>query len=592
MRQQSPTIDGQPPERDRAAEPPRDTRAAPIPGPATIAFLLSGLLLLLAQVFVPFDVFVHRGDDAYYYFKLAANYPHLGFWSFDGVEPTNGVQPLWAIVLTTVAQLAAWLGIDDPRVLDRLFVSIAAVMQFAAAIVLFRVISARVSSGTGLAAAGACMLPLAFVWGRLWGMESPLLALTLTSTVAYHHLSFRVRPSTGRAALLGVLLGLACLSRLNAGLLIPCLLGFHLLDRSAGPLADRMRGVIVAGAVASLPIAAYLAMNLATTGHVLPISGQVKSIGVAAALDAWEGAGGSVRRFASFVYWNWKGHVEWFVSSRLLDGMWITGVRLLHDEAATWRQTFGVVAAVALAPVLAGRPREWLGFLAERLRRLAPFAYFLAYAVVESVVAISLYPTQTYAIPRWWLVSGELVLIVLGATLSVAALSYLGQRMPAAIRRPALAAGALGVLVAAHAWQVTAFYWGGRMEVRDWNQSWNDESYRAARWLDHNVPPGELVGSWNAGVLGYYSRHRVVNLDGLINNARLLPYLRERRLDEYILERKLRYLSDMDGMFARELGGRLALTEVYRHHSRLMGSDYRIYRVDGPARLAVTELRR
>jgi hypothetical protein len=127
-------------------------------------------------------------------------------------------------------------------------------------------------------------------------------------------------------------------------------------------------------------------------------------------------------------------------------------------------------------------------------------------------------------------------------------------------------------------------YWRDELVYRDWNLSWNDESYRAARWMAQNLPADAVVGSWNAGVLGYYSMQRVVNLDGLVNDYALLPYLEQRRIDAYILREGVRYLSDLDPTLeAQQVKRTLRLTEVYHHYSQFMLQYYKVYRVDGPA---------
>lgn len=570
------------PDDERAPLPPPPDDESPLPRRLALALLWAGLPLLLAHAFVPMSEFVHRGDDAFYYFKVAANYPRLGFWSFDGTEPTNGVQPLWAWMLTAVAQLAAWAGVSDPHLLARGFIAVAALVQFGSALVLFKLLSARVSSGTAFAVAGACVFSLSLVSGRLWGMESPLLALALVSVAAYHELAFRPQPTARRAATLGLLLGLTCLSRLNAGLLTPVLLAWYLLDRRAGgSFATRFRRATVAGVVVAAVVGPYLAYNLATTGALLPISGQVKAIGVARALSDWGAESRLDPRFASYIFTFWRPTAEWFIGSRLLDGLWITGLRLARDGSANWMAVSGVFGALVVGPALLGR--GWWGALGARMRCLRPFTYFAIYAVIDAAVSITVYPTQRYAISRWWLVSAETVLIVLAATLAVAALAHAGARLLPVRRQRALATAGAVLLVLGSAGQMARFNWNGRVDKRDWNKSWNDESYRAAQWIAHNVPAGERVGSWNAGVLGFYSPRAVVNLDGLINNAELLPYLRDGRVHEYVLDRQLRYLSDMDDMFKRDIGGRLALTEVYSRHSPMMEQSYRIYRVDGPA---------
>jgi len=81
--------------------------------------------------------------------------------------------------------------------------------------------------------------------------------------------------------------------------------------------------------------------------------------------------------------------------------------------------------------------------------------------------------------------------------------------------------------------------------------------------------------------LGYYSKQPVVNLDGLINNFDLLPYLREKRVSEYVKKEGISYLSDMESIFTSyRIIGNLKLTEVYSSYSTLMRQHYRIYRVD------------
>ncbi len=46
----------------------------------------------------------------------------------------------------------------------------------------------------------------------------------------------------------------------------------------------------------------------------------------------------------------------------------------------------------------------------------------------------------------------------------------------------------------------------------------NDPLEKAALWLRDNTPRDAVVGSWNAGIISYYSQRRVVNLDGLVNS--------------------------------------------------------------------------
>ncbi|MCC7117332.1 MAG: hypothetical protein IT310_02310 [Anaerolineales bacterium] len=53
------------------------------------------------------------------------------------------------------------------------------------------------------------------------------------------------------------------------------------------------------------------------------------------------------------------------------------------------------------------------------------------------------------------------------------------------------------------------------------------------------------VGSWNAGIIGYYEGGRVINLDGLVNNA-VYPYIISNNLPKYISEKNICYIVDFE----------------------------------------------
>jgi len=58
------------------------------------------------------------------------------------------------------------------------------------------------------------------------------------------------------------------------------------------------------------------------------------------------------------------------------------------------------------------------------------------------------------------------------------------------------------------------------------------------------VPRGTRIGSFNAGVFGYFLDDMIViNLDGVVNNA-AYPYIAERKLDKYIVLVNIEYLFD------------------------------------------------
>jgi hypothetical protein len=548
--------------------------------------LSCSLVLVLTQPFVPIRQFVLRADDAFYYFGVAAHFPTLGFWSFDSIHTTNGVQPLWAAILTALAQVLSWLGVTGLGTLARVFVALAVLLLFASTMVLFDLLRRTVSVGTGLAAAGAFVFPLGAVWARAWGMENSLYALLLVSTVAYFHFVARVRQDRASAAILGGLLGLTVLARLNAATLVPCLLLFFLLRGPSAGRRGRLRLVVVAGCAAVLVTLPYFAANYAITGHATPISGTVKSIDTRDYLSQRHISSRLSTSFVSDVYHDYGSNISWFLRSRAGDGLWIVGDQAITTNAPGWAWLGAALGFFGLAPLLLGRPREWARFLGTRLRCLRPFAYFLVFAVLDAAISIALYPTElAYAMVRWWFVPQEIVIVVCVSTFVVASLSYMGSRLLAGRWRLSIATVGLAALLLFQGQQVFRFYWSDTIQYRDWNQSFNDEMYRAAGWLRTHAPPNALIGSWNAGVLGYYARQRVEDLDGLVNGYAVVPYLRSGRTVALIEHERLNYLADISGEFTRrhpDVLRKLRLQKVYSHYSAFAHRDYLIYKVLGP----------
>ena len=534
------------------------------------ALLLSlSLATLVAHAFIPLDEFIHRGDDAYYYFKVAVNFPKYGFWTFDGINPTNGVQPLWALILTATAQLLAWCGISDLNFTARLFVFETVLCHFVSCMLLFRLLSRHVSLAVAIGAAGGLLFPLGIVWTRVWGMENSLYCMFLLATALFYQERFREEGTVKRAAVLGLLLGLTALSRLNAGLLIPILLAFYLASGRHDSLVRRLQLSVVIGAVASFLILPYFGFNYFTTGHLLPVSGGAKVIRTQQFLEENGITGKFTAEYWDLLMETLRQPTRWFVSSRAMDGSWLAGGRLWDQSAVGYNVLLTTLALFLFAPMLALRPLDWLRTLGAVIRKFSPFTYLLVFALVNAAVSVSLYPFEiTYSIRRWWLAESEIVLTTMMATVVATSLCYLGSRLIPKRAWLAVATVGLALIVGLSSKATIDYYWDGEAQYPDWNWSLNDQRYLGALWSNKHLSEDDIIGSWNAGVIGYYSKAHVVNLDGLINNWEFLDFLERKRLGLYIHKSQIGYLMDTEyellfrgGLNLRE---RLGLYEMDR----------------------------
>ena len=76
---------------------------------------------------------------------------------------------------------------------------------------------------------------------------------------------------------------------------------------------------------------------------------------------------------------------------------------------------------------------------------------------------------------------------------------------------------------------------------------WSDSPAEGflASWekYEPRIEPEATIGAFQAGIFGYFGNRGVVNLDGKVNPA-AMKAIRAKRLDEYLIERDVRYVID------------------------------------------------
>jgi hypothetical protein len=76
----------------------------------------------------------------------------------------------------------------------------------------------------------------------------------------------------------------------------------------------------------------------------------------------------------------------------------------------------------------------------------------------------------------------------------------------------------------------------------------HSSTYEYSKILDIALQ-NEVIGTWNAGIIGYFSENNlIINIDGLINDT-AADFVLQGNLIEYILRSEISYLSDYEFMF-------------------------------------------
>jgi hypothetical protein len=92
----------------------------------------------------------------------------------------------------------------------------------------------------------------------------------------------------------------------------------------------------------------------------------------------------------------------------------------------------------------------------------------------------------------------------------------------------------------------------GEIARVDPDQDFRPVSYQAAKLVEQTTDPDTIFAMTDAGVFGYFSRRRVINLDGLVNDFKFQEYLREKKLDHYLEEEGVDYFVQHAMWFVEE----------------------------------------
>jgi hypothetical protein len=446
-------------------------------------------------------------DDTYYYLGTAWNLKRLGFPSFDGIHPTNGVQLLWFWVLAALA----WL-VPTKTAFLQAALAVGALANASCHAVVWRF--ARVLGDPWLAVwmSGLWLLLSLGSVAYSRGLENSLHALVFWG-VAWQATVFLRDVREGRRPRLGPLTALLVLnawSRIDAGVL--SLLVYACCTaaawRAAPPGTERRRlggriaaSAAAAGAGCALQLAAFRWMG----GSWLPVSALVKA---GPEVESWADVALRAARLGL------PAGVPPIAAIAAL-GLYAALVLRRSPGGAPP----GRASAAPPAPGAAAWNRLWIVLLAG----------IVAHALLVRAGAY------------WYLAPSHVFWAV-----TLALLAHRLVTRAAAGRSPALAraapvlflagaVGSTGLLVASRSQTEPNFY-----ALRA----------RVGRWIGANLPPDTVLASWNAGQLGYFAEQPVINLDGLANSAEYYRNVLRGPvpLEEYLAAEGVGYVVDLSDL--------------------------------------------
>ncbi len=477
-------------------------------GGAWLSVLLAGLVLRLTLAWLPTATLVQKTlpDDAFYYLTIARNVAQGQGVTLNGLEPTNGFHPLWAMLLLLPYRLFQ----TDADLPLHLSLTLGALLDVLTVYWVARIVhSLTQSRAAALVSALLYALTPTLAMEAVNGLETSL-ATTLYAAAFCFYLT-RVRNATGdtlRSYLaLGGLGGLLVLARTDTALLL-VFLAIDLLFILRQKIRRKLPHLLAALAVFIVVLAPWLWWNWRTFGSLMQSSG----VAFPTLTRSYVLADGLlsptfVRRATPFV--NLAGQLLWRYSGLgwtvLLAGLllarilrpWLRGPLSLDLRARLlplWPAVLAALTVLLLHTFYRWYPRSWY---------FVPLAF--AAALLTGVGAASVEQTlrQTTFANRW---------------------------LPAA-----LAVGLVAVLAL--------------QGIREWRTGfypWQKHMFDAAHWVANNTEPPAVIGAFNAGLMSYYSQRTTLNLDG-VTSWSALAALRNRRLLDFMAAQGVDYLVDYEG---------------------------------------------
>jgi hypothetical protein len=453
-------------------------------------------------------------EDAYYAFGVSR---HLGAgrgMTFDGHSLTNGFQPL----STFLGALPFWAAPADPILGIRIFL----VFSFACTLVVAWMVGrlTRVAGGrpatAALASAVYLMSPLSLSHD-MNGLDTGCSTILLIASVLYYARTAS-RGGWGAMAVLGVLLGLLTLARIDNGFAVVLFGALHVTAADRGPLRRRLGEAALFCAIAGAVLAPWLIANYVLFGNFMPMSGQTS-------MKAPQPTEQGVVLLGPDLGSNIKNTVIAFGDHPLFTAFMPALRRLAALGAAP-----AAIALAACAGVIAyiaswRRPDGGRGSsdpTVQRLLWVLPFIYF----AILGLIYISFFRSAEWFISRY---------LFPAAVWTFPAVCVGMERLFASVSRRLARPGLLPLLLAA--WlavnSVAAWRWFGRPR---------NEQYVDFAMLLKKEYPGKRIAMFQAGTCGYICSD-LVNLDGKVN-PEVRPYFKTGRLADYVAARDFDVVAD------------------------------------------------
>ncbi len=469
-------------------------------------------------------------DDGFYAFKIAKNIAEGNGATFDGVHPTTGFQPLYVFLLVPVFALSG----DNLVAPIYIALSLLAIFTCVTAYLIYRICLRHVGWRSSLVAAVIWALSPIVTKQSANGLETALSTFMIALSVLYYLSRIRSadNPARGRFMILGLLLGITVLARIDGVLLLlVMLLDYLVLLRRMRVPAKRVARLSFVPLGVLLLYGPWLLFNMAVCGSPFQDSGTAtRFLSLAYAGYFGYGSGSMASRGPDFPF-IWA-HLTHAISTMKVIPPVHLIFRLIDRAGAMLGSPGGFHSAGNIVGFLAlgGVGFAILGWKGDEGRRRRGEMHFL---ILFAAVLIASYVSYVFGMFFFlrYFYPVYLIACIYFAFLLHDLHGWCARRSPAMRRAVVLACAVYAALFAAfsssQAFRSRPIY----------------PFYDVSRWVNENTGDAERIGVFQCGTIGYLSNRKIINLDGKVNRG-ALEAMKCGGLDGYLRAERIQVIID------------------------------------------------
>jgi len=458
-----------------------------------IAVIVISITIRLWISWLPVPVLLEKimVDDTFYGLSISKNIAYGIGMSFDGNDPSNGFQPLWLFVIAPFF----WL-INDLNIVTNLILTFASIVDIFTIILVYKFTKELFDEKIALLSAAFFGLNPLIIFQTLSGLDVVLSTFFVILSL-YIYLKVKNNLNLKNKLFLGLVLGLSILARMDNILLFAAISIYILLSNKS---KVTIKNFILISLTAFLVVFPWLLWSFITFGSIMPSSGTAR-------YSLNHGVG-------PFFDYNLKSSFD-----LIIENVYRSFGIIFHLLGVV---NFNLNSLYALIPLFLSIVLLF-SFKRENMKKLGVFILyaiflFIFYGFYFLGVQIRYF---TPFIPAF------LILLVLGL-----------QSMSSKISKNknifyiiSLALLAIIIINGAQQWNDGYF-------------KWQTPLYQDALWLKENTKPYEVSGSFNTGILSFFSDRRVINLDGVVNSE-VMDAIKNRSVVNYIKSKNVSFWVDV-----------------------------------------------